>query len=113
MNNMNEHDYEQLKLLIERLVENKVYDIINNLGVESVSSGKVVAIDSTQTDADGVTSEVIRASVELADGNIIPNLFNASGEILAIGDNVKIYGSRTNLSNRYIGIKYEREVVLP
>ena len=112
MDNINEIEYEQLSSLIEKLVEKKVYEILNNHGIESTSSGKIVALDKTKTDADGNITEVMRASVELADGEIVSNLFNASEKILSIGDNVKIYGSRTNMSNRYIGIKYESEVVL-
>ena len=110
MNSLNELDYEQLKFLLEKLIENKVYDILNNLGIESSTSGRVVQLDKTNTDADGNITKVIRASVELSDGRVVPNLFNASAEILKVGDLVKIFGSRTNMSNRYIGIKYEREV---
>ena len=110
MNSLNELDYEQLKFLLEKLIENKVYDILNNLGIESSTSGRVVQLDKTNTDVDGNITKVIRASVELSDGRVVPNLFNASAEILRVGDLVKIFGSRTNMSNRYIGIKYEREV---
>ena len=113
MDNMNEIDYEQFLSLIEKVVENKVYQILNNLGIESVSSGKIVSLDKTRNDAGGNITEVVRASVKLPSGEIVSNLLNASGEILFVGDNVKIYGSRTNISNRYIGIKYESEVVSP
>lgn len=113
MNGMNEHDYEQLEKLLEKLVEKKVYKILNDIGVESTSSGKIVSLDKTKTDADGTVTTVTRASVEMPDGSVVSNLFNASGESLSVGDNVKIFGSRTNMSNRYIGIKYESEVLLP
>lgn len=107
---MNEMDYEQLMSLLNKLIEKKVYDILNNFGIEASSSGKVVSLDKISRDTDGNISEVIRASVELPGGEIVTNLFNTSGKVLDIGDNVKIYGSRTNMSNRYIGIKYEKEV---
>lgn len=110
MDKLNELDYEQLKNLIEKLIENKVYDILNNLGIESTSFGKIVSLDKVNVDADDIVTKVVRASVELSDGKIVPNLFNASEEILNIGDSVKIFGSRTNMSNRYIGIKYEKEM---
>lgn len=112
MDNMNEYDYEQLKILLEKLIENKVYEILNDSGIESTSSGKIVSLDKTRVDSNGNITEVVRASVELPTGEVVSNLYNASGEIFRIGDNVKIYGSRTNMSNRYIGIKYESEVVL-
>ena len=111
MTNMNEMDYEQLVSLLNKLIENKVYGILNNLGIESTSLGKVVALDKTEVDSGGSIAKVVRASVELPDGAVVSNLYNASEETLKIGDNVKIYGSRTNMSNRYIGIKYESEVV--
>ena len=107
---MDELQYEQLTSLIEKLVEKKVYEILNNLGIETTSFGKIVSLDKARYDDEGNIVEVARASVELPDGEVIRNLFNASGEVLSIGDNTKIFGSRTNMSNRYIGIKYEREV---
>lgn len=110
MDKLNELEYEQLTSLIEQLVENKVYEILNNHGVESTSSGRVVALDETITDDTGNITKVVRASVELSDGRVISNLYNASEEKLRVGDLVKIFGSRTNMSNRYIGIRYEREV---
>lgn len=111
INQIKEMDYEQLKLLIEKLIEKKVYDILNSLGIETSSSGVVSAIDIVQTDDGGNISQVTRASVALPSGEIISNLYNATGEILCIGDNVKIYGSKTDMSNRYIGVKYEKEVL--
>ncbi len=108
---MNEIEYEQLKTLIEKLVEKKVYEILNNYGIESASSGKIVSLDKTRSDADGNITKVVRASVELPNGEVVSNLLNASEQILEVGDTVKIYGSRTDMSNRYIGIKYESEVV--
>ena len=107
---MDELQYEQLTSLIEKLVEKKVYEILNNLGVETTSFGKIVSLDKTRSDDEGNIVEVVRASVELPDGEVVSNLLNASTENLTVGDNVKIFGSRTNMSNRYIGIKYEREV---
>lgn len=110
---MNEIEYEELTVLIEKLIEKKVYEILNNIGVEAVSSGVITSLDKTKSDTDGKITSVVRASVKLPNGELVSNIFNASGEILSVGDNVKIYGSRTNMSNRYIGIKYESEVILP
>ncbi len=111
MNENNIIDYEQLTNLIEKLVEKKVCKILNNYGVEASSFGKVISLDKTNSDTDGNIQQVIRASVELPDGSIINNLYNASDQILRMGDNVKIYGSQSDMSNRYIGIKYEKEVI--
>ena len=110
MENINEITYEQLMKLIESLIEKKVSEILDRFGIESTSMGKVVSVDKVLTDADGNITKVCRASVELSDKSVVSNLFNASGEILSVGDEIKIYGSKTNMANRYIGIKYEGEV---
>ena len=112
MNNLNEFDYQQLESLLNKLVENKVNEILNNLGVESSSFGRVEKINSTKEDEDGNVTEVVRASVKLSDGSIVENLYNASERILEVGDYVKIYGSKSDLTNRYIGIRYERGAAL-
>lgn len=109
---MNEHNYEEIEKLLNKLIEKKVYEILDNLGIESSSYGKVKEINISTPDADGNTTSVTRATIETANGEIVENIFNATGEVLNIGDNVKIYGSRSNMSNRYIGIKYKKEEVL-
>ena len=108
MKNLNEFDYQQLELLINKLIEKKVYEILNKNGIESSSYGKIVKIDTINTDVDGNVTEVIRASVKLLDGTIVNSLYNASERILSVGDKVKIYGSNEDVNNRYIGIKYDR-----
>ena len=100
--------YQELENLIEKLVEKKVLSILDNLGVEAtdyaiVSSIDSVEYDETETD---VIKSVLKASVILPNGDEIRNMINGSGEILQIGDKVKIYGSRSNISNRYIGMRY-------
>lgn len=112
MNNLNEFDYQQLENLINKLVEKKVYEILNNLGVESTSFGKIVGFDKVTVDEEGNVTEVTRASVELPNGEIVRNLYNSSNQILKFGDKVKVFGSKSDLSNRYIGIKYEKDVIL-
>lgn len=102
---MNEFDYQQLENLIVKLVEKKVYTILKENGIESSSYGKIVAIDVAKFDSEGNISEVIKASVELINGSIINNMYNASGEILSVNDKVKIYGSSEDIRKRYIGIK--------
>lgn len=107
MENLNDFDYEQLLNLLDKLIEKKVYTILNNFGVESSSYGKVTKIDAIETDSDGNVSKVIRASISLPDGTSVSNLYNASERVLSVGDKVKIFGSTKDLSNRYIGIKYD------
>lgn len=104
----NKINYEQLYELINNLVEKKVNSMLQNYGVESSSFGVVDSIIKINNDAN---SSVLRASVKLPDGTIVENLYNATGQQLKVGDMVKIYGSESNISNRFIGTKYEREVI--
>ena len=110
MHDLSNLDYENLLILLEKLIDKKIDEKLINMGVESASYGVVSDIRETKVDADGNITAVVRADVKLASGDIIRNMFNATGEILEAGDNIKIYGSETDKKNRYIGIKYEREV---
>ena len=109
MRKPSDFDYNELLKLIEKIVEKKVNNIFDNLGVEASTYGEITSLDTTTTDESGNTTKVERASVKLPDGSFVHNLFNASGENLKLGDKVKVYGSRQNMSNRYIGIKYNKE----
>lgn len=107
MNNK-ESDYEALYSAMEKIIEKKVYEIIDKLGIESSDYGVVRYISDYDTDESDSTiiTSVKRVSVELPNGELIENLNNLSGEVLAPGDRIKIFGSRKNTSNRYVGIKY-------
>lgn len=110
MKNINDFQYEQLTKLLEKFIKNTIENVLDDLGVEISSFGTVSTLDRIRSNNNGDITKVERASVTLSTGEVIPNLCNVSGEILAVGDKVKIYGSRTNMSNRYIGVKYEEEV---
>lgn len=94
MKNLNEFDYEQLVTLIEKLIENKVREILNNNGVESSFRGTVVSVESNSP----------YVTVKFSDGTVV-SLPNNSGGTLSDGDNVIVYGSQNNIANRYIGAK--------
>lgn len=103
----NESDYEALYSCIEKIIEEKVCEIIDKLGIEASDFGTVVQLDDYTTDENNNITSVSYASIMLPSGEVINSLFNSSGEILKIEDKVKIFGSRKNMSNRYIGAKYE------
>lgn len=94
MEKLNEFDYEQLVVLIEKLIEKKVREILNNNGVESSFRGTVVSVEPDSP----------YVKVKFPD-EIVVSLPNNSGEDLAEGNNVIVYGSQTNIANRYIGSK--------
>ena len=87
---------------INKLVEKKVNKILDSLGVEC--SDYSIVREVTTDDSGNVTS----ARVETSTGNVV-DLVNESGKVLAVGDTVKMYGSRKNLANRYIGLKCKGE----
>lgn len=101
-------DYEALYSAMETIIEKKIYEVLDRLGVEASDYAIVNSISDYDTDEtdDTVVTSVRRATVKLPNGEQIDNLYNSSGEVLAPGDKVKIFGSRKNTSNRYIGMKY-------
>ena len=110
-----ETQYRELEILIEKIIEKKLLSVLDSLGVEASDYAVVSSIDSaeyeTVTDAESdtetqVIKSVSRVSVELPNGEKIRELINGSGEILEVGDKVKIFGSRSNMSNRYVGMRY-------
>jgi hypothetical protein len=92
MEKLNDFDYEQLTILIEKLIEKKVREILNNNGVESSFRGTIVSVEPPN------------AVVRFPDG-IEVLLPNNSGVSLEPKDKVIVYGSQTNIANRYIGAK--------
>ena len=83
---------------VNKLVEKKIYEILDSLGVES---SDYAIVDSVSTDEN---NNVLSAVVKTSTDNKV-EVVNKSGETISVGDTVKIYGSRKNISNRYIGIK--------
>lgn len=107
MENTHELDYKEIHGLLNRLVEKKVNAIIDNLGIEVSLLGEIVSVDSIVSNEEGEITEVFTASVKLTSGDIVRDIKNTTGEILRVGDVVKIFGSRTNISNRYIGARFK------
>ena len=100
MKNLNEFEYEQLTTLIEKLIEKKVCEILNNSGVESSFRGTIVPVELESLEE----PDSSLAMVQFTDG-IKVLLPNNCGEPLEVGDMVIVYGSQSNISNRYIGVK--------
>ena len=96
---------EMLKNSIDKMVEAKMLEVLDNLGIEVSDYATVKEITSSTADSSGNITAVTEASVQISDLSTPITLVNKSGEILTVGDKVKIYGSRTNMSNRYIGVK--------
>lgn len=94
-----------LKDSIDKIVEKKILEVLDGLGVEFSDYATVKEIISYTADSSGTITAVTEASVQISDFSSPITLINKSGEILEVGDKVKIYGSRTNIANRYIGIK--------
>lgn len=105
MNNENKDNYDRILEQLEILIENKIYELLDRNGIEVADFASVTSVSDTVSDSSGNITSVGSATVSLSNGQSIYNLKNKTGEILSVGDKVKIYGSRTNLANRYIGLK--------
>lgn len=93
--------FEQFPNLLDNYIQKRVYEIIDSLGIECSDYG---VVSSVFPDENGDTPY---ATVLLANNVETTPLNNKTGHNLSVGDNVKIYGSRNNISNRYIGILCE------
>ena len=93
--------FEQFPNLLDNYIQKRVYEIIDSLGIECSDYG---VVSSVFTDENGDT---LYATVVLANNVETTPLNNKTGRNLSVGDNVKIYGSRNNISNRYIGVLCE------
>lgn len=104
MENENKIACDKILSGLDKIIEKKIYEILDQRGVEYSDYGTVSAITESETDDAGNITAVKRADV-LVDGSTVAGLLNKTGDILEVGDNVKVYGSRSNLANRYIGLK--------
>lgn len=90
----------ELKLAIQDTIKKTIKELFNGYGIEKMYDCTVVSADETQ---DPYTQNV--AVTIAGDTSIIDGLRNLSGEILSIGDHVRVYAARGNISNGYIGVK--------
>lgn len=95
---------EKLAVSIEKMITRKIYEVLDEMGIEASDYGDIIELVDVEKDTDGNITKVNSANVRVL-GQDVYEIPNKTGEILNVGDNVKVYGSRKNLSNRYIGIK--------
>lgn len=93
--------FEQFPALLDSYIYKRVFEIIDSLGIECSDYGIVSSVIS---DENGSTPY---ATVLLANNIETNPLINKTGYNLAVGNTVKIYGSRNNMANRYIGLLCE------
>lgn len=104
MENENKDSCEKLLSGLDKIIEKKVYAVLDLMGFEASDYAVVKNLSGTTTDTDGNITAVTKADVKIGE-TTVQGLLNKTGEILSVGDKVKIYGSQSNLSNRYIGLK--------
>ena len=104
MENENKDSCEKLLSGLDKIIEKKVYAVLDLMGFEASDYAVVKNLSDTTTDTGGNITTVTKADVKIGE-TTVQGLLNKTGEILSVGDKVKIYGSRSNLSNRYIGLK--------
>lgn len=94
LNNEYKGDYELILSSLEKIIDKKIEEYLTKYGIEASSYAKVVSVSGTKATVKMLNEESNTLTLE-----------NKSGSTLSAGDNVKIYGSAKNLSNRYIGLK--------
>ena len=99
-----EQSCDKLIASLEKLIKKKIYETLDEIGIEASDYGVITNLVNVEKDTDGNIISVSTANVQVS-GQDIFDIPNKTGELLEVGDSVKIYGSRKNLSNRYIGIK--------
>lgn len=88
---------------IYKRIEQKFAKQLNTANVEYAFNGIVTAINPSEL-PEGATPDTITAIVDIGSSttSYIPN---RSGEIIAVGDTVKVYSDRSNMVGAYIGVK--------
>ena len=85
----------ELVEIIYKKIEDKFSKNINNTNVEFCSEGIVTSVDSTANTA--------TVSLAFVTTDTLPNL---SGNNLQVGDKVRIFYNKRNMSDAYIGVKF-------
>lgn len=90
--------------IIYQRVEEKFNKKLNSSNIEFSYEGIVKNPINTEDD-DGNVTATTSADVELAINTLL-SLPNLSGSILNEGDKVKVFYSKSNIGNAYIGVKF-------
>ena len=94
---------EELELIINEIVDKKVKAILKEKNYETPYNCKVVIVEENDDNTDPYSQYAV---VRVIGYNTSVRLRNLSGELLVEGDNVRAYANSSNLSNGYIGVKY-------
>ena len=96
-------DSREFETMLNEIIDRKVKSILKGKNYEVPYDGYVESVVEDEENANPYSqyAYIIVAGYE----NITLYLKNLTGEMLSVGDRVKIYTSDGNLSNGYIGIK--------
>ena len=91
-----------LSELIEFLSEEITKRVINKYGIETMYDCIVCNVSEAAENSDPYR-QIISVQMD-EDGDAINGLRNLSGEMLDVGDHVRIYAPRDKISNGYVGV---------
>lgn len=91
-----------LEDVIGEIIDRKIKAAFKEKNYEASYDGIVDSVDEAENNNDPYSQ---RAEIIIPGYNAGVYLRNLSGELLSVGDHVKIYARENNLSNGYIGIK--------
>lgn len=106
MDKINEEILDKFNAYIVSIAQAEVRKILEEMNLEDFRNVKVIGVTSEGQGADTV---ITHATVEdMVTGETIKNVPNESGKLLEKGDIVRLYETRGNYHNQYIGLLLER-----
>ena len=107
MQQIDEEILDAFNSYIVNIVQTEIKKALDKLALEIFRNVKVTSVISTGSGAD---TEVSCATVQdMATGEIIKDVPNESGKIIEVGDIVRLYETRGNYHNQYIGLNFGKE----
>lgn len=91
-----------LEKMLNEIIDRRVKSILKDKGFETPYEGRVESIEQPEENTDPYTQYV---DVFIVGYDTTVQLRNLSGELLIVGDRVRVYANNANLSNGYVGIK--------
>ena len=91
-----------LEAMFSEIIDRRIKSILKDKGFETPYEGRVESIEQPEENIDPYAQYV---DVFIVGYDTTVQLRNLSGELLGVGDRVRVYANNSNLSNGYIGIK--------
>jgi len=92
------------KKIISDLAVEEFKNLMNKYGIETVYDCEVTSAYFKVAEASGAYDQYVSVKIP-GNNSVIDGVRNLSGELLEVGNYVRLYAPRNNMSNGYIGVK--------